>query len=470
MGDSDGHELREAALEMADVAGIGTGNGIPTKGKPDLPAPEYEVTVTGQHSFTWNDNVTNEMFRIVGEHPARSGFDLWCFLTVYYQRSANNEPMGILNGKRWNLTSTSSTDAQIRSLNRRMAEGMWDGRLALVERKLYESLETGDELIDLSTVENPPPPSYLVWPFLEEGEHNGIAAPGGSTKSIFGMACCISYTFGVEIMPGTTMPISPDQQRKPSLYLDYESTNKTQAYRRRLLLQGINESEQEGKIYYKRLTSPIADMATEIYDIVKSRDIGLVVIDSAARATGGETSTEAMVIPFFNAVASWGVTTLTIAHKAKDSESKGPAGVAQWYNQFRNYWELIADQTPGQREVHLSFRHDKANDGSLHEPLNYRVEFSDRSITYHKSAEIRRGKVMKEMHLSTQIKSFLDDNEGSTVREIAEALGKADNQVRDELRNNEGTLFYGSEEKRGRRWWNQESKSKTETKYYWEKD
>ena len=77
---------------------------------------------------------------------------------------------------------------------------------------------------------------------------------------------------------------------------------------------------------------------------------------------------------------------------------------------------------------------------------------------------------MKEMHLSTQIKSFLDDNEGSTVREIAEALGKADNQVRDELRNNEGTLFYGSEEKRGRRWWNQESKSKTETKYYWEKD
>ena len=106
----------------------------------------------------------------------------------------------------------------------------------------------------------------------------------------------------------------------------------------------------------------VQDAANELYDIIKSRNIGLVVIDSASRAVGGETSTEALVIPFFNAVASWGTTVLTVAHKSKDRESQGPSGVAQWFNQFRNYWEIVKDQTPGQPEVHLAFRHDKAND------------------------------------------------------------------------------------------------------------
>lgn len=453
MGDPTGKELREVAVEAADALGIPTA-GMPTKGKAALPFPEYDINLTGQHSFIWRDEVTKEMFKVIVAHPVRSGRDFWCELTVYYRQGNDTSPIGILNSKRWNLTSTSSTDAQIRSLKRRMPEALWDARLSQVEFCIHETVETGDELLDLSGIENPPPAAYAVWPFLEEGEHNGVAAEGGSTKSIFAMACCISYSYGVVVIPGTVVPSIPDTGPRPSLYLDYESTSHTQAFRRRQLLEGIGHAEQGGKIFYKRMYSPVQDAANELYDIIKSRNIGLVVIDSASRAVGGETSTEALVIPFFNAVASWGTTVLTVAHKSKDRESQGPSGVAQWFNQFRNYWEIVKDQTPGQPEVHLAFRHDKANDESLHKPMNYRLEFNDKGITYYEMETPRATKILAEMPLSVQITAFLEEFPQSTVKEVALGIEKGDNHVRNELNKNEGVLFYGSKESSGRRWAN----------------
>ena len=455
------------AEEIAGELGMVTGTGMPSsKNKPDMPDPDYTVNSTGQHNFSWREDFTGELFKIVVSHPVRSGLDFWCVLSVYYRESEHSKPIGILNGKRWNMTSTSNTDGQLRSLNRRMDGRGWDARIALVEQRLAAEIETGDDLLDLSSIENPPPTAYAVYPFLEEGEHNGVAAEGGSTKSIFAMACCISYSYNEEIIPGATVPVGG----RPSLYLDYESTSHTQAYRRRQLLSGTGVAEQSGKIFYKRMYSPITDAANELYDIIKSRNIGLVVIDSAARAVGGETSAEAMVIPFFNAVSSWGVTVLTVAHKAKSAESKGPAGVAQWFNQFRNYWEIVKDQTPGQPEVHLAFRHDKANDESLHEAMNYRLEFKPDSIVYNLELEPRSEKILSQLHVSEQIVAYLKENEAQTVSQIAGGIELTEPHIRGELKKNEGTIFFGSAEKYDRRWSNIAKKEGGEQGYYWEND
>lgn len=453
--------------KIAEAYDVEVGNGMPTKNGADTPPPKYDVNTTGEHLFTWGDATTGEIFLITVSHPNRSGLDFWCVLAVKYRRDRDSEPISIMPGKRWNLTSTSSTTQQVQSLNRRMPERGWEARLVQAEELLRQNVQTGDDLLDLSTIENPPPPSYAVYPLLEENEHNIIGADGGSTKSILAQACCIMYTSGESIVPGFTAPKQP----KPALYLDYESSSGTQAYRKRMLLTGANVTEQAGKIFYKRMYSPIQDAASELYDIIQSRGIGLVVVDSGSRAVGGETSTENMVIPYFNATASWGVTVLTVVHKAKSAESRGPAGVAQWWNQARNYWELVKDQTPGQNEVFVSLRHDKANDESLQEPLNYRIEFGSDFIKYHKESAIISDKILTEMHVTTQMTAFLENAPSSTVREVAASLQKSEQHVGNEFRKGEGTLFYGTADK-PRRWsnMNKSNDSSEQPEFHWMKD
>ena len=446
MGNSP--DLRTITEKIANEIGIEHGSGMPSEGQPDLPAPVYEQNSVGHHLYTWQDDITKEMFRMQVAHPMRSGRDFWCELTVKYRRNKDAKPINILNGKRWNLTSTSNTDGHIRSLNRRMKDRGWDARIALVEQHVFSTVEVGDDLIDLSSVGNPPPTEYTVWPFIEHNEHNIIAAHGGSTKSLMAMALAVSYSYGKIVMPGTKLTLEP----KPVLFLDYESSKITQARRRRQLLTGINTAEEAGRVFYKRMYSPIQDAATELYDLIASRGIGMVVIDSGSRAVGGETSSENVVIPYFNACSSWGVTVLTIAHKAKDKESTGPAGVAQWWNQARNYWELVKDQTPGQNEVQLSCRHDKANDESLHSPLNYRLEYNGKDIQYHLINAPTSAAIMSQLPMSTQVTDYLLNNPQSTVREIADGLEHSEKSIGNEIRKNEGKLYYGSAEKYNRRW------------------
>jgi hypothetical protein len=456
--------------KIAGALGLEHGNGMPSKNGDIIPQPDYDVNTTGEHLFTWKDEVTKEVFRIEVAHPERSGTDFWCVLSVRYQQSAFSESISIMPGKRWNLTSTSSTTQQVQSLNRRMPERGWEARLVQAEELLRQHVQTGDDLLDLSGIDNPPPPSYAVWPLLEQNEHNIIGADGGSTKSILAMALAISYSYKGNLIPGFTSP----QEGKPTLYLDYESSSNTQAYRRRLLLEGVGIPEQAGKVFYKRMYSPVVDAATELYDIINSRNIGLVIIDSGSRAVGGETSTENMVIPYFNACASWGTTVLTVVHKAKSAESRGPAGVAQWWNQARNYWELVKDQTPGQPEVYVSFRHDKANDESLHEAMSYRLEFTPDFIKYHKEDVVVSNNILAELHISTQIAAYLDEFPSSTAKEIAAGINKSDKHVLNELKKGEGKLFYGTAEARNRRWTNirqrPDSGAAQEELPYWNKD
>ena len=428
-----------AARALGIDQGIDVGIGMPTKGQEDFPEPEYTKNTIGTHMFTWEDKTTKEVIRVMIAHLSRRGKELQANLTVVYRRSSRSRVQNLLTGKQWNLNSTSHTESQIRSLNRRLPDRNWDARLALVEEAVSKTIEIGEPLTDLSEVSNPTPATYALTPLVESGEHNIIAADGGSTKSMLAMAVAVSYSYGKSALPGMTTGLTP----KATLYLDYESTSNTQAQRRRELVRSINMQVEDGKILYKKMFSPITDAASDLYDTIASKDIGLVIIDSASRAVGGETNSEESVIPFFNACASWGVTILTIAHKPKDNTGRGPSGVAQWWNQARNYWELVKDQTPGRDEVFIALRHDKANDGQLHQSMSYKIDFSD-GIKYYLEDTSSSDLVKSQMPIAQQIVEALTDKPSQTAKELAEVLDKTDKHIQNTLRMNEGKLFYGS--------------------------
>ena len=428
-----------AAKALAEEHGIETPSGMPTRGEQDFPEPEYTKNTIGTHMFTWQDETTKEIIRIMIAHLTRTGKNLQATLTVVYRRSANSKVQNLLTGKGWNLNSTSHTESQIRSLNKRLPDRNWDARLALVEEAVSKTIEIGEPLTDLAQVSNPTPAVYALAPLVEANEHNIIAADGGSTKSLLAMAVAVSFSYGKSCLPG----MNTGQPPKSTLFLDYESTANTQAQRRRQLVESIGMQIEQGKILYKKMYSPITDAASDLYDTIASKEIGLVIIDSASRAVGGETNSEESVIPFFNACASWGVTVLTIAHKPKDNAGRGPSGVAQWWNQARNYWELVKDQTPGQNEVFVALRHDKANDGQLHEPLNYRIDFNS-GIKYYAEDVSSSDLVNSQMPVAQQIIEQLRIKPAQTAKELAEALDKTDKHINNTLRMNEGKLFYGS--------------------------
>ena len=382
-----------AAKALAEEHGIETPSGMPTRGEQDFPEPEYTKNTIGTHMFTWQDDTTKEIIRIMIAHLTRTGKNLQATLTVVYRRSGNSKVQNLLTGKGWNLNSTSHTESQIRSLNKRLPDRNWDARLALVEEAVSKTIEIGEPLTDLAQVSNPTPAVYALAPLVEANEHNIIAADGGSTKSLLAMAVAVSYSYGKSCLPG----MNTGQPPKATLFLDYESTANTQAQRRRQLVESIGMQIEQGKILYKKMYSPITDAASDLYDTIASKEIGLVIIDSASRAVGGETNSE----------------------------------------------ESVKDQTPGQNEVFVALRHDKANDGQLHEPLNYRIDFTS-GIKYYAEDVSSSDLVNSQMPVAQQIIEQLKIKPAQTAKELAEALDKTDKHINNTLRMNEGKLFYGS--------------------------
>ena len=59
---------------------------------------------------------------------------------------------------------------------------------------------------------------------------------------------------------------------------------------------------------------------------------------------------------------------------------------------------------------------------------------------------------MSPLPMSTQGTDYLLNNPQSTVRKIADGLDHSEKSIGNEIRKNEGKLYYGSAEKYNRRW------------------
>ena len=443
----------EAVRAVAEDEGVEYGGGMPGK-KVNAVEPEYTRNDAGDYLFTWNDKVTKEIERIKIANPTRSGRDAWVTVSVIL-KLGDNPQVSIFTNKQWNLTSVSAAGTIATALNKRAPDRNWDGKLALVEQYLAQKVESGGALVDMyySLKKEIKPVQYAVYPFIVENAANMIGAPGGASKSLAVTAWCLAYTYGLNIMPG----IETSLERKATLYLDWEEqTDVMHRWRMNELLKNQNVDMQTGKILYKNMFAPLTDATAEILAIIREYDVGLVVVDSGSKATGGSASEENVVIPFFNAMASWGVTTMTIVHKSKEAIQKGgktgPSGVVQWWNQARNYWEILNDdESGGDDELFVAFRHDKANHDKLHAPMNYRIDFSD-GIKYETDVEVRSEEIRREMPKPLQVELWLRENTGAyTTQQISEGTGMSNNHVGNVMRKLEGKKFYGSKES-PRRW------------------
>ncbi len=438
--------MDELLKQMAENVGIETGGMLTKKGSDVIAPPEISQTKSGAYLFDWN-SPTGERIVAKVEHTYIAGRELWTSLSVVYQENDLGDPVPVLTKTRWNMRSSSSNDSQVRQLNRRIDRN-WDARLAQIHYHVETNFSPGSELSFLGDGEPTGPPQMLVAPFIEEGQHNVIAAYGGTGKSMFALGLAISVADGLTVMPGLEV-----KRKVKTLYVDWEASRDVHDHRYRLLLAGIEAGNVDQMIGYINLSLPLFDAFDHVRDVINKHNFEFVVFDSASRAVGGETVDEGSVINYFNSVASLGVTALTIAHKPKDERSRGPAGNSHWYHQARSYWELDKDQIPGDERVQIILTHEKSNNGALQKSMSYMLDFRDDAISYNKADANDSATLGAKLKDSERVYHFVRFNPGVTAKEIAEELSiNQPAKVNNILKRGEGRIYVGSNDRRDRTW------------------
>jgi hypothetical protein len=116
--------------EAADEAGIPYEGSV----EAEVDEPEASQSTAGDYLFTWETKSEGESeflrvqiadVTIVPDHT-------YCEITVKHKRSKRSKIKVLLAGKRWDIKSTSSTESQVRALNRWKIDIDWNERLTWV--------------------------------------------------------------------------------------------------------------------------------------------------------------------------------------------------------------------------------------------------------------------------------------------------------------------------------------------------
>lgn len=275
--------------------------------------------------------------------------------------------------------------------------------------------ELFEENLDVNT-------HYLIKPFIEEGVPNILFGMGGSGKTYLSLRMACSLALGKDFLGA-----DPDKVAN-SLFVDYENTRDIWTTRITKILNGMGVEDKSPIIqkmfYFNPKGAPVHDIKYQLLDIIKQRDIKLVIIDSAALACGGEAESADMATKFFNALSRLKTTTFIIAHETKNSDNKNkmPYGSVFWYNCARNIWNVEKKQDKDESLISVGILHRKCNNEKLSGPRAARVFFGKDMV------DINPGNVQdfsKEMNLKYQILRFLKEEtsgESLTITEIAESI------------------------------------------------
>jgi hypothetical protein len=305
--------------------------------------------------------------------------------------------------------------------------------------KVVTYLRSRDESVWFENIEGTIPEKPLFNPFIIENAPNLMFGKGGTGKTYICLRLLLSLITGKSFLG-----FRPERSVKV-LFVDYEASKGEFFDRFNRLLGGMTESvdisEVMGKIrYFPPLGRPMHEIIPLLKKTIRDNGIEFVLIDSAILACGGEPERAEVAARYFNALASLGVTTLTIAHETKAENHAYPFGSVVWWNSPRNIWNAQsmsevededADPDPN-RPIEAGLFHRKSNNGGKSRMVSTRISFTGgkTSITLGDQSHWE-----KEVSTSTRILRFLRRNGLSSRKDIDEELeGVEKNAIKVSLR------------------------------------
>lgn len=336
----------------------------------------------------------------------------------------------LLHTTRVNLLATPTMNSLTKRLNEGANTIPWTEVLTYVTGKTIQIARRGEPVQEIwASKDDNLVPSYLLEPILYLNHPTVIFGDYGSLKSLFALA--IGYIVQLPYSDNNLGLITP-KESTICLYLDYEDDPLNFRKRWSAIEKGFG-IEAAMPILYRRMTTPLAESVETLQSIIADKDIKLLIIDSLGPAARGNLNDPEPAIKYHEAIRKLGITSLTIAHNAKDPLTRNRTifGSVFFTNLARSVWECKAEQETGEDEAIISVKHTKANLSKKHLPLGYRFTFADESIAIAKT-DLNNTGLSGELSLSLRIKGLLQSG-AKSVKEIAEALEANEGSVKTTL-------------------------------------
>jgi hypothetical protein len=233
-------------------------------------------------------------------------------------------------------------------------------------------------------ISHPSPPPEFVWDgYLPRGVVSMLAAHGGTGKSTIALMLCVAASLGRPLFGVETVQCN-------ALFVSLEDSASVIRHRLANICQkwDINPASLDGKLTIADGTGDpelftadhrAAGVKTRSYfemnQLVKSGEVGLVVVDNASDAYGGDEIQRRQVRAFIRALMEVAkpvnCALLLLAHVDKSTSrskqpenSEGYSGSTAWNNSVRSRLFMKRDESGN-----LNIEHQKSNLGRCHEPL-----------------------------------------------------------------------------------------------------
>lgn len=386
--------------------------------------PEFEERL-GILTYTWRD----PGIRVQLEQLHRNRLGVQSEITV--DSIGGEQDKYIWGPVSYNLTSTSGREALLRALTKRW-ELDWGEILEKLSRMVAAYLRLGHPVQHLRDYMHRPASQWVLNPLILEDQPSLLFGPGGLGKSLIGLAAMLTAESGSPILPGLASEIG-----HRGIYLDWEKTGIYEhGVRYRKLLMGAGLEPSKTDCLYLSCTGSMTEVLQTTKRVIDQEGVTFAVIDSAGFACGGEPEKAEFALQFFDALHQLEIPALVIAHQSKGDTKGMPFGSVFWHNAARSTWEIRSVQVAGESLIKVGLFNRKSNVGSLSRPLGYSISFSNSSITFDQfdprtNAEMAEG----VLPVSEQIAALLE-GEAMSIKQIAETLGKTEQNIGNQLRRN----------------------------------
>lgn len=329
---------------------------------------------------------------------------------------------------RVNLLSPTAKNSLVKELNTRITSLDWR---VLIEQAFVKTLELyrqGEPVIQVGNLPQRESVKFRLKPLLLEKELNCVYAYGGMGKSVLSDFIALLVQCNQQLCG--FMP-----QQGNVLILDWETDEAIVDERIKAIKYGM-KIESTAMPYYRKCFHILRDDIHEIQAEVLSKDIKLVIVDSANMASGMSSDWHGSALTMISALRSLNTTVLMIDHKPKGNEDEGGSifGSIIKTNAVRNAWELKGSQDDGSNLLSLGLFHRKHNNTIKFKPIGFEIEFvGDDDFTneiFLKRVEVADiPELSGSLSLGERILHILKSGSMS-VSEIVEELGEKENSVK----------------------------------------
>lgn len=365
-------------------------------------------------------------------HPTQRGLEAWVELRV------PGAEIPISEGMR-NLMQPAAIEPFLKDAKSQQPKraALWEAGLRQAFHETIVAHRDGGATVDLTMIE-PRASQFLVEPLVDAGGITRLIAAGGSGKSLFSCALCLTIATERRLL-GLTPTLTG-----PVMIIDYETNAETHAVRMRALCeaQGMKLPEKD-LILYRYESMPLFRIAQNVRRHCDRHGVVFVVVDSAkmaAGASGGFGAAEDSALNLFLALREIGRPGLLIDHKTKEDVEKrrrGGYGSVFYENLARMQWEMMKLSPPGPKRT-FTLELTKTNNTGALPALGFQLE----------TVSSESGALQSARFVSVDPQAVVDPEADDMPDRIAALLGGASEPLTVQKI---AELLYGKEEADGRK-------------------